>query len=417
MYSRNLGSVPILIILSLVLVACGSTEPVTSADGESAFDCTITIGAPISETGRFAREGIWNQRGYDTWKEWVNTEYGGIKLGDERCEAKLIYYDDESDPDTSAKLIEKLITEDEVDFLLGPYSSGITMGTSAIAEKYGVIMVEAHGASEALFERGFENLFAVLTPASYYTESALKALAEAGARTVVIAHLDETFSTAAAEGAVRWCNDYGLELLAMETYPADVADISAIMTKFRDLQPDIFVGAGHFNDSVLFIRSAQELGFAPKAMMLTVGPDSPEFVAELGDDANYIMGDSQWDKTMTYEDEYFGTAADYAERYTDRWGEPPPYQSASSTAAALALHLAIEQAGSLEMDAVREALRNLDIVTFYGPINFDDTGKNTAKPMVTIQVLDGEARVVAPTDVATADLIYPMPGWEEWEER
>jgi branched-chain amino acid transport system substrate-binding protein len=77
------------------------------------------------------------------------------------------------------------------------------------------------------------------------------------------------------------------------------------------------------------------------------------------------------------------------------------------------LHLAIEQAGSIEMDAVREALRELDIDTFYGPINFDETGKNTAKPMVTIQVLDGAAKVVAPTDVASAELVYPMPGWEE----
>lgn len=413
MFSKKLRAIPYLIILSLIFGACGPAEPAASTDGESTFDCTVTIGAPISETGRFAREGTWNQRGYDLWKEWVNTEYGGIKLGEQRCEAKLIYYDDESDPDTSAKLIERLITEDKVDFLLGPYSSTITLGTSAIAEKYGVIMVEAHGASETLFERGFENLFAVLTPASYYTESALKALAEAGAKTVVLAVLDDTFSASAAEGAVRWCDDYGLEVLAQETYPADVADISGMMTKFRDLEPDVFVGAGHFNDSVLFIRSAQELGFAPKAMMLTVGPDSPDFIAELGDDANFIMGDSQWDKTMLYEDEYFGTAADYAERYIERYGEAPPYQSASSTAAALALHLAIEQAGTLEMDAVREALRNLDINTFYGPINFDDTGKNTAKPMVTIQVLDGEARVVAPTDVATADLIYPMPGWEE----
>jgi branched-chain amino acid transport system substrate-binding protein len=403
----------IYLLLALVLAACGSTEPVEGTGEPSAFDCTIRLGAPISETGNYAREGKWNQRGYETWREWVNNEYGGIKLDDQRCEAEIIYYDDESDPDTSARLVEKLITEDKVDFLLGPYSSGITMGTSAIAEKNGVIMVEAHGASEALFERGFKNLFAVLTPAGNYTESALKALAEKGAKTVVIAHLDLAFPTAAAVGAEKWAAEYGMTVLATEKYPSDAADLSAIMTKFRDLDPDVFVGAGHFNSSVLFVRSAQELGFTPMAMVLTVGPDSPEFVEELGTDANYLMGPAQWDKTLSYEDEYFGTAADYAERYTNRWGEAPPYQSASSTAAALALHLAIEQANSLEMDAVREALRNLDIVTFYGPINFDDTGKNTAKPMVTIQIQDGVVTVVAPTEAAVGDMQIPMPPWEE----
>lgn len=413
MSTKYLRLLLICFLLALVLAACGSGEPVAETGEESGFDCTIVLGAPISETGSYAREGMWNQRGYETWREWVNDEYGGIKVGDQRCKAEIVYYDDESDPDTSAKLMEKLINEDKVDFLLGPYSSGITMGTSAVAEKYGVIMVEAHGASEALFERGFENLFAVLTPAGNYTGSALKALADLGAKTVVIAHLDLAFPTAAAEGAQKWADEYGLEVLAVEKYPADVTDLSAMMTKFRDLNPDVFVGAGHFNSSVLFVRNAQELGFTPKAMVLTVGPDSPEYRAELGDDANYIMGPAQWDKSLGYKDEYFGTAADYAERYTKRWGEAPPYQSASSTAAALALHLAIEQAGSLEMDAVREALRNLDVETFYAPINFDDTGKNAAKPMVTIQIQDGEIKVVAPEEVAERDMLYPMPAWED----
>ena len=396
--------VVLLIIGALLLASCGSDV----GDGESEADCTVRLGAAISETGNFSREGQWNKRGYDIWLTWVNGEGGGIKVGDQVCNAEIIYFDDESDPDTSARLYEKLIVEDKVDFVLGPYSSGITMGTSAIAERYGVIMVEAHGASEVLFTRGFTNLFAVLTPASYYTESALKALADSGAETVVIANRDETFSTAAADGAVQWAEDYGMEVLGRETYPPD-SDLTAIMTKFRDLDPDVFIGAGHFNDSVLFVRTAQELGFAPQAMMLTVGPDSPEFVEELGSDAEFILGDSQWDRTMGYQDEFFGTAAEFAQHYYDLYDEWPAYQVASSTAAALALHLAIEEAGSIETDAVRVALQNLDVDTFYGPINFDDTGKNTAKPMVTVQVIGGVARVVAPTDVAGADLIYPTP--------
>ena len=405
MLIKFLKQLPFYILLASVLIACGPKE----INETTGFDCTIRLGAPVSETGNFAREGIWNQRGYETWREWVNNEYGGVKVNDKRCNVEIIYYDDESNPDTSAKLIEKLITEDKVDFLLGPYSSGITMSTSAIAEKYGVVMVEAHGASEPLFTRGFKNLFAVLTPASYYTESALKALADAGAKTVVIAQMDETFAAASAEGAKMWTEQNGMTLLAWETYPADITDLSAIMTKFRDLNPDVFVGCGHFNSSVLVVKSAKEVGFSPKAMMLTVGPDSPDFVSELGEDATFIMGDSQWDKTLAYEDEFFGTAAEYAERYEKRWGEAPPYQSASSTAAALALQLAIQQAGSLDMDLVRQALLDLDVDTFYGHINFDETGKNTAKPMVTIQVQDGVPVVVAPTDVASGKLVYPLP--------
>jgi branched-chain amino acid transport system substrate-binding protein len=392
------------VVAVLLVAACGSD----SDGGGAAQTCTVRLGAATSETGSFSREGLWNKRGYEMWLDWVNNERGGIRVGDQVCKAEIIFYDDESDPDTSARLYEKLIIEDQVNFLLGPYSSGITMSASAIAEQHGVIMVEAHGASESLFTRGFTNLFAVLTPASYYTESALEALADAGAQTAFIANRDETFSIAAADGAEQWVRENGMQLLGRETYPPD-SDLTAIMTRARDLNPDVFVGSGHFNDSVLFVRMAQELGFVPKAMMLTVGPDSPEFVAELGAGANFVMGDSQWDRTMGYEDEFFGSAADFAQRYYDLYGEWPPYQVASSAAAALALYLAIEDAGSLAMDAVRTALQNLDVDTFYGPINFDETGKNTAKPMVTVQVLDGAAKVVAPADVATTELVYPVP--------
>ena len=83
------------------------------------------------------------------------------------------------------------------------------------------------------------------------------------------------------------------------------------------------------------------------------------------------------------------------------------YQAASATAAALALHLAIEAAGSTETGAVRDALRSLRADTFYGPITFDGRGVNTAKPMGTIQVQDGAIRVVAPDPAAVAGLVYP----------
>jgi branched-chain amino acid transport system substrate-binding protein len=95
------------------------------------------------------------------------------------------------------------------------------------------------------------------------------------------------------------------------------------------------------------------------------------------------------------------------------WGERPTYQAAESTATALALMAAIENAASLEMDDVRQALFDLDITTFYGPINFDDTGKNAGKPMGAIQIQDGEILVVAPSVAAVSDLQYPMMPWED----
>lgn len=383
-----------------------------AADDGTAVD-VIRIGAAVSETGKYSREGRDTRQGYGTWLEWVNNEYGGIDVAGKRYRVELVMYDDEGDPDTAARLVEQLINEDRVDFLLGPYSSSLTQGTSAIAEKYDKIMVEGNGASETLFERGFRNLFAVLTPAGNYTQSALEMLAGQGAQSVVIAYEDTAFPTSVAEGAQRWAATYGLEVLGVETYPRDVADVSGIMAKFKELEPDVFVGGGHFNDAILFIRAAKELDFNPKAMVITVGPSNPKLVQEVGADAEYVIGPTQWEASMSYADEYFGTAADYAARYEAQWGEPPTYQAAESTATALALHLAIEAAGALDTDSVRTALREMDVVTFYGPINFDDTGKNASKPMGAIQVQDSEILVVAPGNAAVADLRYPAPAWKD----
>ena len=389
----------------------GADTPDTARADARSFDGTVRLGAALSETGTYAVEGKDSRQGYDTWLRWVNDVYGGIRIGDERHRAEIVYYDDESDADTAGDLVQRLIDTDGVDFLLGPYSSGLTTGASAIAEANNVIMVEGNGTSDTMFGRGFQNLFLVATIASDYTRSGIEALAAAGARTAVIAYEDTSFPTAVADGAIRHLAANGIEVLATETYPKDIQDMSAIMTKFRDLDPDLFIGGGHYNDAVLFINSAKELGFEPGGMLITVGPSNPKLIAELGTDADGVLGPTQWEPSMAYAGPYFGRASDYADYYESLWGEQPVYQAASATAAALALHLAIEAAGTTDTDTVREALRTLSADTFFGPISFDERGVNTSRPMAMVQVQDGGIFVVAPGAVASAELQYPLgPG-------
>lgn len=416
--STILMIVIVLVIFPISLVTFAQEDggdEVAQCAGEPLADDSpvVHIGAAVSDTGRYAREGGDVRNGYNLWLDWVNEEYGGINVDGVCHLAEFIMYDDEGDTDTVSVLIERLIFEDEVDVILGPYSSGLTQIASTITERENIIMVEGNGSSESLFERGFQNLFAVLTPAGSYARSGIELAAEMGAETAVIAFEDEPFSSSVVEGAEHWLEENDIELLAVESYPVGVADVSAMFTRFRGLEPDLFIGAGHFNDSVLFINTAKELGFNPDAFLLTVGPSNPTFVEEMGADSEYVWGASQWESTMTWEDPWLGTAAEYAERYTELYGEHPSYQAAESTAAALVLHLAIEEAGSLDTDDLRDALNEMDIVTFYGPINFDETGKNTAKPMATIQIQDGEIVVIAPESAAVAPVIWPAVAWAD----
>lgn len=394
-------------LAAVVLLAAACTGGDADDGADDGFDGTVRIGAALSETGRFAAEGKAVRQGYETWLHWVNEEHGGIRVGDGRYRAEIVYLDDQSDPDRIEALIEQLIDEDEVDFLLGPYSSTLTGPASAAAEARGVIMVEGNGASDGLFERGYRNLFYVGVVASDYTRSSIELLAERGARTAVVAHEDTPFATSVAQGAQRHLEANGIEVLAMKRYPVGVDNVDDLMAELAALGPDIFVGGGHYDDAVLFLRSAQEQDFRADAMLITVGPANPQLISDIGSGADGVLGPTAWEPVMSYEGESFGTASAYADTYEGLWGEPPIYQAAGSTAAALALHRAIEAAGSLETDAVREALRELDIDTFYGPIRFDGRGVNVAKPMGTVQVQDGHIVVVAPTAAAEGELVYP----------
>ncbi|WP_419838544.1 amino acid ABC transporter substrate-binding protein [Candidatus Poriferisodalis sp.] len=395
-------------VLAVALLLAASCTGGDADDGTgNGFDGTIRLGAALSETGVFASPGADARQGYDTWARWVNEEYGGIRIGESRYRVEIIYRDDESDPGKAAARIRELIDDDEVDYLLGPYSSTLTETASAEAEASDVILMAGNGAADSIYGRGFRSLFTPATIASDYTRSSIELLASQGARTAVVAHEDTAFATSVADGALRHLEANGIEVLTAMSYPRGVDNVDGLMRELAALEPDVFVGGGHYDDAVLFVRSARGLGFGPDAMLLTVGPSNPQLIDDLGAYVDGVLGPTQWEPAMSYEGAYFGTAADYASYYESLWGAPPVYQAASATAAALALHLAIELAGSRDADEVRTALGTLDADTFYGPIRFDERGVNVAKPMGTVQVQDGHIVVVAPAAAAEGDLVYP----------
>jgi branched-chain amino acid transport system substrate-binding protein len=373
----------------LLASGCGG-DAQTSDDGSG----PILIGAAISETGKYSVEGGGLKQGYDLWVNWVN-ERGGIDVGGTKRPVEMIYYDDQGNPEAATQLTERLINEDNVDFLFGPYSSGLTMATSAIAERNAVINMSGGGASEEIFERGFQYVFGVATPTKDYMDAILEQLNQAGAQTVGIAHIDNAPMTSVAGGAQTKATELGMEVVAFETLPP-TADFTAAVQRIARADPDVFIGAGAFQAAINFTRTAQQINFRPDYMALVNGPTDPEFVNELGQSAERIMGPTQYHPSAPFEGEYFGTAKEYAQLFEETYGQEPPYVAAMGTATALTLQLAIEKAGTIETEAVRQALLELDVETFMGPVNFTETGLNESKPMPGVQIQNGDTVVVAP---------------------
>ena len=395
-------------LLAMLLVACGGS-------GGSSGGNTLVFGAPVSLTGATSHEGQDTLNGYQLWAKTVNAK-GGIKVGDKSYNVKIKYYDDGSSPTKSAQLTTQLITADKVNFLLGPYGTSATLQDETIAQQYQIPMVEGNGASTAIFSQGNKYIFGVLSPAPKYAAIMIEAAQSVAnpPQTIAIISANDDFSKGVAVAAKAYATAHGMTVTYYQEYPAGATDLTNVLTALKTSNnggpPDMILGSGHEGEALTTMKQAKQLGINPKLWAFTVGPALPDFATTLGGDANYVLGSSQWTPQVKYQGtDVFGTAPNFEQMYKAQYNAEPSYQAAESAACGVAFQAAIEKAGSIDPTKVRDSLTSLDIMTFYGQIKFDSTGSNTFKPMVTIQIQNGQVVTVYPSNVANATLQYPTP--------
>ena len=396
-------------ILALCATLAAPSAPVSAAGD------TILFGSSVSLTGSLAKEGKLTQEGYDFWKNYINA-HGGLKVGGKSYKVEIKYYDDESKPATAAQLAERLIDQDHVNFILGPYGSGTAFTVAQMVERKKMPMVEGNGAAEKIFSQGFKYTFAVLSPAKRYLEGILDMSRQQkpAAQTVAITAASDAFSQEVAQGAAEWASAHGMKVVYNNKYPDTATDVSSIVSAVKATNPDVILNAGHLNDALLVHKGLKEQNVQAKLYGYSVGPDTPDFANSLGKDANYVFGGAQWSDAVKYKADhpgFYNTAKDYAKAFESVYGHRPDYHNAESTAACLAFQYAIQAAGTLDTEKVRDALAKLDITTFYGIIKFDSRGMNVFKPMVTNQIQNGHLVTVWPRGLAEAPVKYPAPPW------
>ncbi|MCH7694645.1 MAG: ABC transporter substrate-binding protein, partial [Proteobacteria bacterium] len=227
------------------LVAAGPASAKVEGD-------TIIIGSAISFTGKYSTNGIHAKNGYDLGVKRVN-EMGGVMVGGKAYKLKIKYYDDESTPLRTAQLAERLIKQDGIKYILGPYSSATTKAMAPITEKYKIPMVEAEGASRSLFTQGYKYIFAVLSTSEQYLASSIALAAEmaekAGKKAsdvrVAMAFENDPFSLDVRAGVIDDIKKFGMKIVIDDKLPRDLADMSATLTKVKALKPDLLVISGH----------------------------------------------------------------------------------------------------------------------------------------------------------------------------
>ena len=384
---------PAALAVALALAA-GGVVPATA-------QAPIRIGASLSLTGTYAKLGKNQHEGYQLCEKDLNAK-GGL-LG---RKVQFVVYDDQSLPATAVRLYEKLITEDKVDGVMGPYSSPVTEASVNVTEKYKKVMVAPLAATTSIFKKGRKYIFMVISPAEVYLEGLVDMAVKRGLKTVAVINEDTLFSKAAAAGAVEIAKKKGLQIVFAEAYPKGNTDFSALLTKLKAANPDVVAAATYFDDAVALTRQMKELNVNPKMFGVTVGGDLPEFYDTLKQNAEYIYGATQWEHTLPYPGNH-----EYFEAYKKDFGHEPSYHSTAGYAGCLIYAEAVKRANSLDADKVREQLLKLEMRTPFGDYKVEADGFQVAHKMVTFQWQREKKVTVWPDELAQGKPLFPTPPW------
>jgi branched-chain amino acid transport system substrate-binding protein len=361
----------------------------------------IKIGASLSLTGTYAQPGSYQKEGYELCQDHLNAK-GGL-LG---RKIEFVFYDDQSMPATGVRLYEKLITEDKVDAVMGPYSSPITEAVANVSEKYQKVMVSPLAATTSIFKKGRKHIFMVISPAEAYLDGLVDMAAKRGLKTIAVINEDTLFTKASAVGVAEIAKKKGMQVVFQEAYPKGNTDFSALLTKLKAANPDVIAASTYFDDAVAITRQMKELNVNAKMYGVTVGGDLPKFYELLKQNAEYVYGATQWEGNLPYPGQ-----KEFVDSYQKKFGHEPVYHSAAGYAGCVIYGEAVKRAGTLDSDKVRDQLLKLETRTFFGDYKVDGDGFQVAHKMVMFQWQDGKKVTVWPDDLANGKPRFPTPGW------
>ncbi len=407
--------------LAVFALACGAPEQAPEAEQAGPPE-KVVIGHPAALSGKYAKAAEQAVGGIKAAVEWVNSSYGGVSVDGTKVPLEYKFYDCESRKESVTSLLERLITTDKVNVTFAPYSSGLTLAGAPVAEKYGIVYMDHGGASDKIFQQGFEYVVQTIGPGSSYHAGTLDMARQVApeANKLALAYEDSEFARSVMDGAKAHAGELGFEIVFERTYPKGVTDLTPLLSDLKAAAPDIILGGGHFEDGQLFNRQLADLDINSELLSLIAAATLPAFKEALSDLAEGVMGPSHWEYGVTFAQEgaaaagqdWIGPSQDeFVALFQQAAGAEliPDYHAAEAAAAVLALVKGVEKAGSVDADALRAALGELTFMSFYGSWDIDDTGKQVGHSMVDVQWQGDQRVIVWPESAKTGDVVYPKP--------
>lgn len=371
---------------------------------------TVKFGLPISLTGRYSIQATESFQGLQLFVSEVN-EAGGLLIPSfgKKVPIELIYYDDKSSVDKCKELTEKLIVNDGVDILLGPYSSSLALGAAEVAEANSKTLWNHGGSTDEIEKRGFSCVISSISPASSYMRGILKLIrntdSEARKAALLSAH-NSGFSQNIAAGAKAEAEKLRFEARDFN-FKTGEQNLSTLIEDVKKFNPDVILGMGRAEDDIAVAKELEWQGIKPKAAGLVVA-SIKLFRDTFGDYSEGFVSVSQWERGLRVEPEIGPTPAEFSERFKSVYGKEPDYVAAQGYHIGLVVKHCVLVSGTLDDAALRDTAKREELKTFYGMFWTDSSGSQRGHETVVVQWQDGRKVIVYPEQYREASFVYPL---------
>ncbi len=361
---------------------------------------SLVVGAAMPQSGILADLAADLRKALLLWQEEVNTA-GGL-LG-RRVELQLL--DDQSQASDAGKRYQQLITEHQADLLIGPFGSAASLGAAAVAERNRRVMVNATGAARAVHRSGFRYVFQSASPLASYGSGALEIARAQGLKRILLLARSDPTSREIADRAREAAAALGLVAGDIELYAQGAEDFAPQVARARAAGIEAWIAFGLPRDAAEMVKTFRKLAYAPR-LFVAQGAADPEFIKRVRQDAEYAVGIAAYDR-------HARTAgnAQFAQAYAQKWSAEPGYLAAEGYAAAKILEQGVRRAGTLDQEALREALAALETETPLGAYRVERSGAQAAAQPLLVQIVKGRREIIWPETLATAQL-QPYAPWE-----
>ena len=388
-------------LLGTALVMCWSAlGPAAAADD------VIKFGAPLPLTGPLAPEGIKQQQGYDLWAEQAN-KAGGISVGGKKYKVEIVYTDYQSNTPRAVQTTEQMITQNNVNFLFGAFGSDAAKAASTVSEKYKVPTIAATASSSQVYDQGYKYLFGTFTPNDTLT-TPLTQLIKSHApdvKKVAILARNDLFPLAIAQEMEKSAKANGFEVVYFEKYAIGTLDFSATLSQMKSLAPQWIFVTGYTNDLLLVRKQMVDQQMKAPVVTMIAGPAYQDFIDATGQSSENLTSAAWWHPAELYDGkDIFGSTSNFVKLFLAKYNSEPDYGQASAALCGALFQLAIERAGSLDRDKVRDELAKLDVLTFFGPVKFGPNGQINSLDPPVFQIQGAKPVVLFPQAIKQGEL-------------